>query len=166
MNLQPPPTYAEPVVVDGISGKFVFNPIWLNWFLTLGGVTSQLFNMKHSEVFTQSPITIGAGSSSLSSSQYDCKINDVFLGIWMASGVKGATAGNITLSGGLSGGTANFYGGQIIQEVAIGKTWRYSGISASVITAAGQNGFGLTASSAGSDSTNCTMQILTIHIGS
>lgn len=32
---QPPPTYALPVVVDEITGRSVFNPIWLRWFLDL-----------------------------------------------------------------------------------------------------------------------------------
>lgn len=34
-TFQPPPTYADPVIVDEITGKSRFNPIWLNWFLTL-----------------------------------------------------------------------------------------------------------------------------------
>lgn len=29
----PPPTYAEPVIVDDKTGKAGFSPIWLNWFL-------------------------------------------------------------------------------------------------------------------------------------
>lgn len=32
---QPPPTYALPVVVDEVTGRSVFNPIWLRWFLDL-----------------------------------------------------------------------------------------------------------------------------------
>ena len=32
---QPPPTYALPVVVDEITGRSIFNPIWLRWFLDL-----------------------------------------------------------------------------------------------------------------------------------
>lgn len=34
-TFQPPPTYALPVVVDEITGKSIFNPIWLRWFLDL-----------------------------------------------------------------------------------------------------------------------------------
>lgn len=30
---QPPPTYAEPVIVDEATKKSQFNPIWLKWFL-------------------------------------------------------------------------------------------------------------------------------------
>jgi hypothetical protein len=33
--LQPPPTFTDPVIVDEKSSKATFNPIWLNWFLTL-----------------------------------------------------------------------------------------------------------------------------------
>jgi hypothetical protein len=35
------PTYAEPVVVDEISGKPKFNPIWLRWFLQIQSFISQ-----------------------------------------------------------------------------------------------------------------------------
>lgn len=32
---QPPPTYAEPVLVDERTRQGKFNPIWLKWFLDL-----------------------------------------------------------------------------------------------------------------------------------
>lgn len=32
---QPPPTWAEPVLVDERSKKAAFNPIWLKWFVDL-----------------------------------------------------------------------------------------------------------------------------------
>jgi hypothetical protein len=32
---QPPPTYADPVLVDEVTKKGKFNPIWLKWFLDL-----------------------------------------------------------------------------------------------------------------------------------
>lgn len=32
---QPPPTWALPVVVDETSGKAVFSPVWLKWFVDL-----------------------------------------------------------------------------------------------------------------------------------
>lgn len=32
-TFQPPPTFALPVIVDPTSGKAVFNPIWLDWFI-------------------------------------------------------------------------------------------------------------------------------------
>lgn len=34
-DFPPPPTYAEVILVDERSKKGTFNPIWLNWFLTL-----------------------------------------------------------------------------------------------------------------------------------
>jgi hypothetical protein len=37
---EPPPTYAEVILVDQVSGKHVFNPIWLKWFLDLAGILS------------------------------------------------------------------------------------------------------------------------------
>lgn len=32
-TIAPPPTYADVVVISEISGKPVFNPVWLDWFL-------------------------------------------------------------------------------------------------------------------------------------
>lgn len=37
---QPPPTYALPVIVDERTGKAIFNPIWLRWFIDLAATTS------------------------------------------------------------------------------------------------------------------------------
>lgn len=38
---QPPPTYALPIVVDELTGKSAFNPIWLRWFIDISsGLTS------------------------------------------------------------------------------------------------------------------------------
>jgi hypothetical protein len=37
---EPPPTYAEVVLVDEVSKKSVFNPIWLKWFIDLAGILS------------------------------------------------------------------------------------------------------------------------------
>lgn len=35
---EPPPTYADPVLVDEKTGKSKFNPIWLKWFIDFTGV--------------------------------------------------------------------------------------------------------------------------------
>lgn len=34
-DFQPPPTYAEVILVDEKTGKATFNPIWLKWFIDL-----------------------------------------------------------------------------------------------------------------------------------
>lgn len=34
-QFQAPPTYAELLLIDQKSGKAAFNPIWLNWFISL-----------------------------------------------------------------------------------------------------------------------------------
>lgn len=34
-RFQPPPTWALPVLVDERTGKSVFNPVWLKWFVDL-----------------------------------------------------------------------------------------------------------------------------------
>jgi len=51
-NFQQPPTYAEVVLTDERTGKAVFNPVWLTWFLNItqyisnngGGTSTQLHN--------------------------------------------------------------------------------------------------------------------------
>lgn len=32
---EPPPTWADPVIVDPATGKSQFNPVWLKWFVDL-----------------------------------------------------------------------------------------------------------------------------------
>lgn len=39
-DFQPPPTYAEVVLIDERTNKPKFNPIWLKWFLDLAGFIS------------------------------------------------------------------------------------------------------------------------------
>ena len=34
-TLQPPPTWALPVIKDKVTGVETYNPIWINWFLEL-----------------------------------------------------------------------------------------------------------------------------------
>jgi hypothetical protein len=38
----PPPTYADPTIVDERTGKNQFNPIWLKWFLDVAQIMTQL----------------------------------------------------------------------------------------------------------------------------
>lgn len=41
-NFPVPPTYADPITQDATSGKAVFNPIWLQWFLDVAQIFSNL----------------------------------------------------------------------------------------------------------------------------
>jgi hypothetical protein len=56
---QPPPTYALPVVVDELTGKSVFNPIWLKWFIDL----SKGLSVNGAGSGTVTSITAGTGLS-------------------------------------------------------------------------------------------------------
>lgn len=40
-TFQPPPTFADPVIVDEKSGKSRFNPIWLKWFVDMVGIINE-----------------------------------------------------------------------------------------------------------------------------
>jgi len=63
-DFQPPPTYADPVLVDPITGKSAFNPIWLKWFVDIsrglgpGGAGSGTVNSV-AETFTGGLISVG-----------------------------------------------------------------------------------------------------------
>lgn len=41
-TLQPPPTYALPVITDEATGRSQFNPIWLKWFVDLSSILTGL----------------------------------------------------------------------------------------------------------------------------
>jgi len=41
-NYEPPPTYADPVIVDEVTRKSRFNPVWLKWFLDLATILGNL----------------------------------------------------------------------------------------------------------------------------
>ena len=77
-KFQPAPTYADPVLIDEKTKKSSFNPLWLNWFLTLaqnlgaggagsgsGTVTSVAATGANGIVVGGSPVT-GAGTLALS----------------------------------------------------------------------------------------------------
>jgi len=38
--IEPPPTFAEPVIVDEKTNRGTFNPIWLKWFISLAGTVN------------------------------------------------------------------------------------------------------------------------------
>lgn len=40
-NIPAPPTYADPVLVDKLTKKAGFNPIWLNWFLSVAQILKE-----------------------------------------------------------------------------------------------------------------------------
>ena len=42
------PTYADPVVVDEVSGKAKFNPLWLKWFLNVVQVFNSILSQSES----------------------------------------------------------------------------------------------------------------------
>lgn len=56
-NFPPPPTYAIPVIEDKSTGKFNFNPVWLQWFLSIAAFVSQAGG--YSGTITTAPLTSG-----------------------------------------------------------------------------------------------------------
>ena len=61
---QPPPTWALPVVIDEVSGKAAFNPIWLRWFLDL---SQNLGSGGAGSVSSVAALTLGTAGTNLSS---------------------------------------------------------------------------------------------------
>jgi hypothetical protein len=64
-RFQPPPTYALPVIVDEATGRSVFNPIWLKWFIDLSaGLTNKgagsgtVTQLNTSNGITGGPVTV------------------------------------------------------------------------------------------------------------
>ncbi len=101
-EFQPPPTYALPILVDETTGKAIFNPIWLNWFLQL----SQ--NLGPSGAGSVSSVSISGGTTGLTT-----------------SGGPITTAGTITLGGVLvvaNGGTGRNTGSTAYALLATGTT--------------------------------------------
>lgn len=85
---EPPPTYANPVLIDEKTKTATFNPIWLKWFLDL---TQALNSGGGTSLGTVSSVQLSGGSTGLTS-----------------SGGPVTTAGTLTLGGALvvgAGGT-------------------------------------------------------------
>jgi hypothetical protein len=61
---QPPPTWALPVILDEVSGKAAFNPIWLRWFLDL---SQNLGSGGAGSVSSVAALTLGTAGTDLSS---------------------------------------------------------------------------------------------------
>lgn len=87
---QPPPTYALPILVDETTGKAIFNPIWLNWFLEFAAGASS------GGAGSVSSVSVSGGSTGITT-----------------SGSPITNSGTITLDGVLNtghGGTGNTSG--------------------------------------------------------
>tara|TARA_R110000868_G_scaffold94340_5_gene260312 strand:- start:1254 stop:1679 length:426 start_codon:yes stop_codon:yes gene_type:complete len=119
---QPPPTWALPVLLDEVSGKATFNPIWLRWFLDL----------------SQNLGSSGAGSGSVSSVGGTGTVN----GITLTGTVT--TAGNLTLGGTLSNVSLTTQVTGILPIANGGTGTSTAGVSATIttakLTALGANG--------------------------
>ena len=125
-TFQPPPTYALPVITDERTGKAIFNPIWLKWFLDLAqGLTAA-----------------GAGSGTVSS----INVSGGTTGL-TASGGPITTTGTITLGGTLgvgNGGTGatSFTSGRVLLGNGAATFSTYSDLSWDSANARLQTGAG------------------------
>ena len=110
-----PPTYADPITKDETTGKEVFNPIWIQWFLDMakvfsvlgvgsgstvshnnlsglqGGTTGEYFHLK------TIPIAAGASATRVDGAGITVKIDTTYAGYTLAQVVAALeTAGILT----------------------------------------------------------------------
>jgi hypothetical protein len=122
---QPPPTYALPVVVDEITGKSIFNPIWLRWFIDLSKNFTATATGNHESLSG----LLGGGANNhyhLTSAQVATALAATN---WAAPGTIGSTTPN-TIKGTTVQATTNFvssdgstgYTGTITTASLVGKT--------------------------------------------
>jgi hypothetical protein len=64
-KFEPAPTYADPVLVDEVSGKSKFNPLWLKWFLSVVQVFDSLLAQSVNGVVNHEALSglLGGGSN-------------------------------------------------------------------------------------------------------
>lgn len=125
-RFQPPPTWALPVIADERTGRAIFNPIWLKWFVDLAGGLS----------------AAGGGSGSVTSVNVSGGVTGL-----TASGGPITTTGTITLGGTLGvgyGGTgaASFTSGRVLLGNGAATFATYSDLSWDSANARLQTGAG------------------------
>jgi len=108
---QPPPTWALPVILDEVSGKAAFNPIWLRWFLDL---SQNLGQGGAGSVSSVAALTLGTAGTNLSSTVANSTTNVVItLNVPTASAAnRGAlSSGDWTTFNSKGNGTVTSVGG-------------------------------------------------------
>lgn len=147
---QPPPTYALPVVVDEITGKSIFNPIWLRWFIDLsknftatatwnheslsgllGGGANNHYHLTSSQAVIATRVANGTQAGYLSAADwttFDGKLSTI---PWTAPGtigsvtpntIAGTTVKATTAAGFISSDGSTGYTGTITTASLVGKT--------------------------------------------
>jgi hypothetical protein len=108
----PPPTYAEPTIVDNISGKAIFNPIWMKWFLDVAQIFSRLGEQIGTGITHSRLIGLQGGNAGLDEFYH--------LTATQASGVGAGISGTVILApltGGGTPGSLTIMGGSITGKV-------------------------------------------------
>ena len=90
-DIQPPPTYADPVLVDEQTNKSKFNPIWLKWFIDL----AQTLNESGGTALSHNDLdSIQGGSASERYHLSSAAAGDVNAIVALAAGLLAKTAAN------------------------------------------------------------------------
>lgn len=90
-DIQPPPTYADPVLTDEQTGKSKFNPIWLKWFYDLAQTLNESggTSLNHNDLDN-----IQGGSASERYHLSSAAAGDVNAIVALAAGLLAKTAAN------------------------------------------------------------------------
>jgi hypothetical protein len=147
---QPPPTYALPVVVDEITGRSVFNPIWLRWFIDLsknftatatgsheslsgllGGGANNHYHLTSSQTVIATQAASGIQSGYLLAADWTTFNGKLSAISWDVPGtigsttpntIKGTTVQASTAAGFISSDGSTGYTGTITTASLVGKT--------------------------------------------
>jgi len=89
--IQPPPTYALPILVDEKTGQAAFNPIWLKWFIDFTGIINAAGGTSLADIINQTSPVLSLGGSADSGGSDDGMTIPGPQGLQGIQGLKGDT---------------------------------------------------------------------------
>lgn len=128
-NFQDPPTYAEVVLVDEITKRPAFNPIWLKWFLEVaafisasggggggganhndltglqGGASAQFYHLSSTDFSNLTGTTFAPAGRISGAQSAIASANNLVLSLGNYAPVSGATQINLISATGWAGGS-------------------------------------------------------------
>lgn len=136
LQFQPPPTYADPVIVDEATRKGQFNPIWLKWFLDI----TQYINKNGGGALQQHNLLGGLQGGNPGNSEYYHLSNSTYT---FLTSIPTPTNGGVAYG---NGSTINFTAagtsGQVLtSNGAAPPTWTTLTSGSSILYGNGSGGF-------------------------
>jgi len=88
--IQPPPTYALPILVDENTGQATFNPIWLKWFIDFTGLINAAGGTSLASIINQATPVLSLGGAVDSDGSDDAMVIPGPQGLQGPEGARGA----------------------------------------------------------------------------